>query len=61
MTIRRHDAHVETAVQYLVWALEEIEKAGNHEAARHARIALQALRNSAPETAFYSSSLGNGS
>jgi hypothetical protein len=60
MTIRR-DAHVETAVQYLVWALEEIEKAGNQKALRYARSALEALRESTPDTAFYSSSPGNGS
>jgi len=37
------DAHA-AAVQYLIWALEEIERAGNQKAARHARIALEALR-----------------
>jgi hypothetical protein len=34
----------EVAMQYLVWALEDIEKAGNRKAARHVRIALEALR-----------------
>jgi len=43
MTVRRN-ADAETAMQYLIWALEEIEKVGNQEAAHHARIALQALR-----------------
>ena len=32
-------------MQYLIWALEEIEKAGNPDAARHARLALDALRS----------------
>jgi hypothetical protein len=36
--------NAETAVQYLVWALENIEKIGNQKAARHVRIALDALR-----------------
>lgn len=31
-------------MQYLVWAIEHIERAGNHKAAHHARIALEALR-----------------
>jgi len=39
MTIRR-DANAETAMQYLIWALEEIEKAGKQEAAHYARLAL---------------------
>lgn len=43
MTIRPH-AISETAIQYLVWALEEIEKAGNQEAVDHVRIALRMLR-----------------
>ena len=33
-----------TAMQYLVWALEEIEKTGNEKAAQHARSALAALQ-----------------
>jgi hypothetical protein len=37
-----HDFH--TAVQYLTWALEEIDKFGNPKAAGHARIALEELR-----------------
>jgi hypothetical protein len=35
---------VDSAIQYLVWALEFIERAGDLEAAHHARIALEALR-----------------
>ena len=31
------NANVETAVQYLTWALEEIEKSGNREVAAPAR------------------------
>ena len=44
-----HSSHAadEAAVQYLVWGLEEIEKSGNKEAARHARMALKALHESA--------------
>ncbi|WP_342739621.1 hypothetical protein [Bradyrhizobium sp. B117] len=38
--------HAQTAVQLLVWALEEIEKAANMEAAQHARSALDAIRKS---------------
>jgi hypothetical protein len=34
----------EAAIQYLIWALEEIEKTGSKEAAEHARSALEALR-----------------
>jgi hypothetical protein len=36
--------HVEAAVQYLTWALEEIEKCGHSKAALHARDALSELR-----------------
>src|SRR3954465_338334 len=43
MTVR-HDADArDAAVQYLTWALEEIEKFGRREAALHARDALQDL------------------
>lgn len=42
MTERNADA--EAALQYLVWALEHIEKVGNQKAARHTRNALEALR-----------------
>jgi hypothetical protein len=38
------NANVETAMQYLVWALENIEKTGNQKAAHHIRIAMDALR-----------------
>jgi len=41
MTIRRNP-YVEIAIQYLTWAIEEIEKAGNQKAAQHARAALEA-------------------
>ena len=40
------NADLEAAMQYLAWALEQIEKMGNHEAARHACLALEALRKS---------------
>jgi hypothetical protein len=38
---------VVTAMQYLMWALEYIEKTGDHKAAHHARLALEALRERA--------------
>jgi hypothetical protein len=37
-------ADAQAAMQYLLWALEFIEKAGNQKAARHARLAQKALR-----------------
>ena len=45
MTVRRNP-DAEAAMQYLVWALEEIEKSGHQEAASHARLAIKALRDS---------------
>jgi hypothetical protein len=36
----KHDA----AIQYLVWAIDEIEKSGDQRAARHARAALKSLQ-----------------
>jgi hypothetical protein len=39
-----HDTDALTAMQYLIWALEFIEKTGNEKAARQARGALKALR-----------------
>jgi hypothetical protein len=42
--IVRRNAHTEAAMQYLIWALEDIERVGNQKAARHTRIALEALR-----------------
>jgi len=44
MTVRRN-RNVEAAIQYLVWALEEIEKSGHQKAAHHARLALKELRD----------------
>jgi len=38
----------QAAVQYLTWALEEIEKSGNQKAGRLARNALEALREPSP-------------
>jgi hypothetical protein len=40
----------EAATQYLIWALEEIEKTGDQEAAYHARLALKALRKDTPRS-----------
>jgi hypothetical protein len=42
------DANAQAAMQYLIWALEDIEKGGNQKAAKHARIALEALRGEHP-------------
>ena len=44
----RRNSHTEAAIQYLTWALEEIEKAGHRKAAQHARIALDDLRGPPP-------------
>ena len=52
MTISDPDAA--TAMQYLVWALEYIEKTGDLTAAHHARLALEAMRERAhpPSNSF---------
>ena len=39
------DDPVATAAQYLIWAIEEIERAGDQKAAHHARMALEELRS----------------
>ncbi|WP_426614527.1 PAS domain-containing protein [Bradyrhizobium sp. McL0616] len=44
------DANPQTAMQYLKWALEHIEKADNQKAAHHARIAFEALRKGVQPT-----------
>ena len=44
MTFRRNP-DAEAAIQYLTWALEEIEKFGHAEAARHARLAARELHS----------------
>ncbi|MBR0785915.1 hypothetical protein [Bradyrhizobium iriomotense] len=46
MATTNQNADAETAMQYLIWALEALEKAGNQEAVHHARIALEVLRKS---------------
>jgi hypothetical protein len=38
------DSDAATATQYLMWALELIEKTGDEKAAHHARLAVKALR-----------------
>jgi hypothetical protein len=43
MTVRP-DPDAATAMQYLTWALEFIEKTGDRTAANHTRLALEALR-----------------
>jgi hypothetical protein len=48
MTLRNADASA--AMQYLIWALEEIEKEGCPKAANHARLAIEALRDVAAPT-----------
>ena len=50
----RDRAHHDAAIQYLAWAVEQIEKSGNEEAARHARAALKVLEEDAivQHTAF---------
>jgi len=42
-TLRR-SAKADAAMQYLTWALEEMEPAGSQKAARHARAAMAELR-----------------
>ena len=49
MTFRNPDA--EAAMQYLTWALEEMEKTGSEAAARHTRAAMAALRRRIARTA----------
>jgi hypothetical protein len=49
MTIQS-DSDVVTAMQYLMWALEHIEKTGDPKAAHHARLALKALRERYPRS-----------
>lgn len=39
----RPNSDAESAMQYLVWAFEMIEKTDNSKAAKHARNALEAL------------------
>ncbi|MBR0848787.1 hypothetical protein JQ543_13625 [Bradyrhizobium diazoefficiens] len=52
----------ETAAQYLIWALEQIEKAGNQKAASHVRVALQELRpDQGPATAQSTKTVTTGS
>lgn len=50
MTFRRNP-DAEAANQYLTWALEEIEKVGSQQAARHTRAAMAALRKGIPPKA----------
>jgi hypothetical protein len=44
----RPDPPTVIAAQYLLWALEYIEKTGDLIAAHHARLALEALRKRIP-------------
>jgi hypothetical protein len=47
----RRNPDAEAANQYLLWALEEIEKVGSQKAARHTRAAMVALRKGIPPKA----------
>ena len=38
-----HNSHLESAIQALVWAIEDIAKTGNEKAEHHARLALKYL------------------
>ena len=40
--------NLQSAIQSLVWAIEEIEKTGNKQAECHARLALECLREGKP-------------
>ena len=54
----RSDPDAATAMQYLVWALEYIEKTGDLKALHHARLALKALRERARSPADHISFIG---
>jgi hypothetical protein len=41
----RHPADAQSAIQYLTWALEEIESFGHRKAARHTGKALEEMRS----------------
>jgi hypothetical protein len=49
MTIRP-DPDAVAAMQYLMWALEFIEKTADRDAAHHVRLALEALRKRLPRS-----------
>ncbi|MGV7215029.1 hypothetical protein [Bradyrhizobium sp. UFLA05-112] len=40
---------LQSAIQSLVWAIEEIEKTGNKKAEHHARLALKYLQGKVPD------------
>ena len=42
------NSDIQAAAQYLIWAIEEIERIGGEKAAQHARRALEALREVHP-------------
>ena len=48
MTVHRN-SYAEAAIQYLTWALEDIEKTGNQKAAHHVRLAIEALHTTDEE------------
>jgi hypothetical protein len=50
MTFRRNP-DAEAVMQYLTWALEEMEKSGSQTAARHTRAAMAELRKRIARTA----------
>jgi hypothetical protein len=45
---KQRNPDVETALQYLMWALEHVDRAGNRKAADHARLAIKALSKIEP-------------
>jgi len=49
MTVRRRSNAEVAAMQYLTWALEDIERIGNQKAALYTRRALEALRKTTPK------------
>lgn len=50
--VRQPDPNAVTAMQYLIWSLEFIEKTGDREASRHTRLALTALGKYVPKAIF---------
>jgi hypothetical protein len=43
------NSHLDSAIQSLVWAIEEIAKTGNGRAEHHARLALKHLKGKMPD------------
>jgi hypothetical protein len=45
---RSASSHAQAALQMLVWAIEELDKAGNKEAADHVRMAMKCVQETLP-------------